>query len=89
MGALSTNHETRAYTGIALERINRESATLQDFPLEYAFMGIQGQVHQQIGNAVPVRLAKANAEQENVLGLPPYVGAGEILAQLPPATLKP
>lgn len=41
----------------------REAATLQDFPLEYAFMGTQGQVHQQIGNAVPVRLAKAIAQE--------------------------
>lgn len=39
----------------------REAATLQDFPQDYAFMGTQGQVHQQIGNAVPVRLGKAIA----------------------------
>lgn len=41
----------------------REAATLQDFPLDYAFMGTLGQVHQQIGNAVPVRLAKAIAQE--------------------------
>jgi DNA (cytosine-5)-methyltransferase 1 len=30
-----------------------------------------------------------HAEYENLLGLPRYVGAGEALAQLPPARLKP
>lgn len=39
----------------------REAATLQDFPLDYVFMGTQGQIHQQIGNAVPVKLARAIA----------------------------
>ena len=39
----------------------REAATLQDFPLDYAFEGTQGQIHQQIGNAVPVRLSQALA----------------------------
>lgn len=39
----------------------REAASLQDFPVDYAFMGTQGQVHQQIGNAVPVKLSKAIA----------------------------
>jgi DNA (cytosine-5)-methyltransferase 1 len=39
----------------------REAATLQDFPADYEFMGTQGQVHQQIGNAVPVKLGKAIA----------------------------
>jgi DNA (cytosine-5)-methyltransferase 1 len=41
----------------------REAASLQDFPVDYAFMGTQGQVHQQIGNAVPVKLGKAIATE--------------------------
>ncbi len=36
---------------------------MQDFPVDYAFMGTQGQVHQQIGNAVPVKLGKAIAAE--------------------------
>ena len=39
----------------------REAACLQDFPIEWVFEGTQGQVHKQIGNAVPVKLAKAIA----------------------------
>ena len=34
---------------------------MQDFPVDYVFKGTQGQVHQQIGNAVPVRLGRAMA----------------------------
>jgi DNA (cytosine-5)-methyltransferase 1 len=41
----------------------REAACLQDFPIDYAFKGTLGQVHKQIGNAVPVKLAKAIAEE--------------------------
>lgn len=41
----------------------REAACLQDFPAEYEFKGTLGQVHTQIGNAVPVRLATAIAEE--------------------------
>lgn len=41
----------------------REAATLQDFPITYEFKGTLGQIHKQIGNAVPVKLAKALAEQ--------------------------
>lgn len=41
----------------------REAATLQDFPLDYEFKGTLGQVQKQIGNAVPIKLAKAIAEQ--------------------------
>lgn len=41
----------------------REAATLQDFPLDYAFIGTQGEIHQQIGNAVPVKLGKAIAQE--------------------------
>jgi DNA (cytosine-5)-methyltransferase 1 len=41
----------------------REAACLQDFPVDYAFMGTQGQIHQQIGNAVPVKLGKAIATE--------------------------
>lgn len=39
----------------------REAACLQDFPDTWAFSGTLGQVHKQIGNAVPVNLAKAIA----------------------------
>lgn len=39
----------------------REAACLQDFPIDYQFCGTLGQVQKQIGNAVPVRLAKAIA----------------------------
>lgn len=41
----------------------REAATLQDFPFEYEFKGTLGQVHKQIGNAVPVKLATAIARE--------------------------
>ena len=41
----------------------REAAVLQDFPLDYAFVGTLGQVQKQIGNAVPVGLARAVAEE--------------------------
>jgi DNA (cytosine-5)-methyltransferase 1 len=39
----------------------REAACLQDFPIDYVFKGTLGQVQKQIGNAVPVKLAKAIA----------------------------
>lgn len=41
----------------------REAAVLQDFPLDYEFKGTLGQVHKQIGNAVPVGLAKELAKE--------------------------
>lgn len=41
----------------------REAACLQDFPLDYVFKGTLGQVQKQIGNAVPVKLAKAIATE--------------------------
>lgn len=41
----------------------REAAVLQDFPIDYAFKGNLGQVQKQIGNAVPVGLAKALAQE--------------------------
>lgn len=41
----------------------REAATLQDFPLDYEFLGTLGEVHKQIGNAVPIKLATAIARQ--------------------------
>ncbi len=41
----------------------REAACLQDFPIDYAFKGTLGQVHQQIGNAVPINLGKAIAKE--------------------------
>ncbi|CAG0907210.1 unnamed protein product [Cyprideis torosa] len=37
----------------------REAACLQDFPDDWVFVGGLGEVHHQVGNAVPVRLAKA------------------------------
>lgn len=53
----------------------REAACLQDFPIDYEFKGTLGQVHQQIGNAVPVKLGKAIAsevakyfERQNISG---------------------
>jgi DNA (cytosine-5)-methyltransferase 1 len=39
----------------------REAACLQDFPEDWVFKGTLGQVHKQIGNAVPVKLATAVA----------------------------
>lgn len=41
----------------------REAAVLQDFPLDYEFKGTLGQVQKQIGNAVPVGLAKELARE--------------------------
>ena len=41
----------------------REAACLQDFPLNYEFKGTLGQIHKQIGNAVPVNLGKAIANE--------------------------
>lgn len=41
----------------------REAATLQDFPLDYEFQGTLGEIHKQIGNAVPVKLATAIAKE--------------------------
>lgn len=41
----------------------REAAILQDFPIDYEFKGTLGQVHKQIGNAVPVLLSKAIANE--------------------------
>jgi DNA (cytosine-5)-methyltransferase 1 len=40
----------------------REAACLQDFPDDWAFVGRLGEVHHQVGNAVPVKLAKAVAK---------------------------
>jgi DNA (cytosine-5)-methyltransferase 1 len=36
----------------------REAATIQTFPLTYEFRGGVGQIERQIGNAVPVRMAR-------------------------------
>ncbi|QSR35801.1 sugar ABC transporter permease [Marinobacterium iners] len=41
----------------------REAAVLQDFPIDYEFKGTLGQVQKQIGNAVPVGLARALAKE--------------------------
>jgi DNA (cytosine-5)-methyltransferase 1 len=41
----------------------REAACLQDFPLDWEFCGNLGQIHKQIGNAVPVKLAAAIAKE--------------------------
>lgn len=36
----------------------REAATFQTFPVNYRFHGRYGSIERQIGNAVPVRMAK-------------------------------
>lgn len=36
----------------------REAAAIQTFPVRYAFAGTRGDVERQIGNAVPVRMAR-------------------------------
>lgn len=41
----------------------REAAMLQDFPVDYEFKGTLGQIHKQIGNAVPVGLARELAKE--------------------------
>ena len=41
----------------------REAALLQDFPMDYEFKGTLGQVQKQIGNAVPVGLARELAKE--------------------------
>jgi DNA (cytosine-5)-methyltransferase 1 len=41
----------------------REAAVLQDFPFDYEFKGTLGQVQKQIGNAVPVGLAREIAKE--------------------------
>lgn len=43
----------------------RETATIQSFPLDYEFAGNRSSVYRQIGNAVPVLLAYAVANQFN------------------------
>jgi DNA (cytosine-5)-methyltransferase 1 len=40
----------------------RELARLQTFPDNFIFLGTQGQIQQQIGNAVPVKLAQSVAK---------------------------
>jgi DNA (cytosine-5)-methyltransferase 1 len=40
----------------------REAARIQTFPDDYIFYGAQNQWYAQIGNAVPVKLAKAIGE---------------------------
>ena len=39
----------------------REAACLQDFPIDWEFCGTLGQIHKQIGNAVPVKLGNSIA----------------------------
>jgi len=41
----------------------REAACLQDFPIDYVFCGTLTQVQKQIGNAVPIKLARALATE--------------------------
>ena len=43
----------------------RELATIQSFPVDYAFSGNNSSVYRQIGNAVPPLLGKAVAEPFN------------------------
>lgn len=65
----------------------REAACLQDFPDDWVFVGGLGEVHHQIGNAVPIKLAKAIAQsvvtfltEKNIFGEIPiasyFCGAG-------------
>ena len=44
----------------------RELATIQSFPLDYEFYGNRSSVYRQIGNAVPVQLGYAVANQFNL-----------------------
>jgi DNA (cytosine-5)-methyltransferase 1 len=41
----------------------REGAMLQTFPTDFMFCGSKVEVARQIGNAVPVKMAKAIGEQ--------------------------
>lgn len=46
----------------------REAALLQSFPRDYKFVGTPGQIAKQIGNAVPVAMARALAQPlKNIL----------------------
>lgn len=54
---------------------HREAARLQSFPDSYAFIGGDGAVRKQIGNAVPPMLGRAVAEQLISSGL----GNGEVV----------
>lgn len=50
----------------AMRRMScRETATIQSFPLDYEFAGNRSSVYRQIGNAVPVLLGYAVANQFN------------------------
>jgi DNA (cytosine-5)-methyltransferase 1 len=44
-----------------------EEAAAMSFPKEYIFQGTKGDIQKQIGNAVPVRLSRALAE--NILSV--------------------
>jgi DNA (cytosine-5)-methyltransferase 1 len=44
--------------GVIRMLTERECATVQTFPESYVFKGCRGKVYQQIGNAIPVNLAK-------------------------------
>jgi DNA (cytosine-5)-methyltransferase 1 len=48
--------ETRPFT-------TREYARIQTFPDEWEFIGSMSSIYKQIGNAVPVRLAKSIGEE--------------------------
>ncbi len=49
------------YNGVRRMSV-RESATVQSFPLDFVFSGARGSAYRQVGNAVPVLLAKRIAE---------------------------
>lgn len=48
----------------------RESARIQTFPDDFVFLGNRGQQNKQVGNAVPVLMAKALATK--LLDYMPY-----------------
>mmetsp|Transcript_14608 Transcript_14608/g.16716 ORF Transcript_14608/g.16716 Transcript_14608/m.16716 type:complete len:325 (+) Transcript_14608:340-1314(+) len=64
-GTITCNNFQRVHHTANRYLTVREAACLQSFPVNYQFFGSQVSMHRQIGNAVPVRLAKVIAR--NVL----------------------
>lgn len=59
----------------------REAACLQDFPDDWIFAGSLGEVHHQVGNAVPVKLATAIAKS-----VADFLDKREIYGEIPIAS---